>query len=350
MKATELLYQVNERGVLLWVESQQGQDDKLKFVLRQPLADKDLWFEQIKQQKNQLIPLLKASGVTSDKVQLPVIYPVEAQPFVLSYGQKRLWFLQQFDPQSASYNVPLILQMEQDAPEAAQQALLAVLERHQVLRTLLIRQGAEPVGQLAPASQLEFNRLQIKNEAQLHTELQRELSRPFVLDQQLPVRACYFHCPGHKARLLISLHHVAIDGWSLPILLQEFQQFYLHFHQGQVVQLAPLPLQYQDFAWYQQRLLQTELQQQQWLYWQQQLCDAQPLELPLDKPRPGRFDPTGATVKLQLNQEKSQALYQLARSCGCSLYVLTLSAYFVLLRTYCQQDDLLIGTAAANRH
>lgn len=350
MKATELLYQVNERGVLLWVESQQGQEDKLKFVLHQPLADKDLWFEQIKQYKSQLIPLLKAAGVCSDKVQLPVIYPVEAQAFVLSYAQKRLWFLQQFDPQSASYNVPLILQMEQDKPQAARQALMTVLERHQVLRTLLLRQGAEAVGQLVPASRLEFKLLSLENPAQLHTELKKQLSRPFVLDQQLPVRACYMQCSGQKAHLLITLHHVAIDGWSLPTLLQEFQQFYLHFATGLPVQLAPLPLQYQDFAYYQQRLLQTDLQHQQWQYWQQQLSDAQPLELPLDKPRPGRFDPTGATVKLQLDKHSSEALYQLARTSGCSLYVLTLTAYFVLLHIYCQQDDLLIGTAAANRH
>src|SRR3990167_1853922 len=115
----ELLYQVNERGMLLWVEQQQGAEDKLKFSLRQPLADKDLWLAKIKPYKTELIALLKRAGVLADTVQLPVIYPTESEQFTLSFAQKRLWFLQQFEPDSAAYNVPLILQMQQQHPAAA---------------------------------------------------------------------------------------------------------------------------------------------------------------------------------------------------------------------------------------
>ncbi|MDR7119693.1 non-ribosomal peptide synthetase [Rheinheimera soli] len=357
MQLTELLYQINERGIFLWVEQQEGVEDKLKFSIRQPLADKDQWLAKIKPHKTELIALLKGAGVLSDSLQLPVIYPTNQQPFVLSFAQKRLWFLQQFEPDSAAYNVPLILEMQngnstQNAV-AAEQALVAVLERHQVLRTVLIRQSAEPVGVLKAATELEFNHQILHPELDqdaLHHLLRQELSRPFVLEQQLPVRACYYQRPDHKAILLITLHHIAVDGWSLPCLLHEFQQFYLHFSQGTPVQLAPLTLQYQDFAWWQQRLLQGELQQQQWQFWQHQLSDVQTLELPLDRPRPATFDAKGDTVKLQLDSSTSESLHQLARSLGCSFYALTLSAYFVLLHKYSQQNDLLIGTAAANRH
>ena len=357
MQLTELLYQVNECGIFLWVEQQEGVDDKLKFSVRQPLVDKDLWLAKIKPHKAELILLLKRAGVLSDSMQLPVIYPCDFDIFPLSFAQKRLWFLQQFEPDSAAYNVPLILEMQNGTTErsalAAKQALVAILERHQVLRTVLIKQGSEPVGLLKPATELQFESKLLDADADLpslHSELRQELSRPFVLEQQLPVRACYFQRPGHQAILLITLHHVAVDGWSLPCLLHEFQQYYLHFSQGVALQLAPLTLQYQDFAWWQQRLLQGELQQQQWQFWQRQLAEVQPLELPLDHSRPASFDPKGETEKLLLDSCDSQKLHQLARSLGCSFYALTLSAYFVLLHKYCQQQDLLVGTAAANRH
>lgn len=357
MQLTELLYQVNECGIFLWVEQQDGVEDKLKFSIRRPVADKDQWLAKIKPHKTELIRLLKAAGVLSESLQLPIIYPSDFDVFPLSFAQKRLWFLQQFEPQSAAYNVPLILELqngntEQDAA-AAQHALVAVLERHQVLRTVLVRQGTDPVGVLKPATELQFTYKVLDAETDLHflhNQLRQELSRPFLLDQQLPVRSCYYQRPDHKAILLITLHHIAVDGWSLPCLLHEFQQFYQHFSQGTEVRLTTLPIQYQDFAYWQQRLLQGELQQQQWQFWQQQLSDVQPLELPLDRSRPASFDAKGGTEILRLDSNLSAGLHQLARSLGCSFYALSLSAYFVLLHKYSLQNDLIIGTAAANRH
>lgn len=357
MQLTELLYQVNERGIFLWVEQQTDGEDKLKFAIRQPLEDKEQWLAKIKPHKTDLIKLLKRAGVMSENLQLPIIYPSDIQPFPLSFAQKRLWFLQQFEPDSAAYNVPLILELQNGNTQqnivAAEQAVLAVLERHQVLRTVLVRNDEEPVGILKPATELQFSHQELEAELDqrtLHDKLREELSRPFLLDRQLPVRACYFQRPDHQAILLITLHHIAVDGWSLPCLLHEFQQFYLHFSQGAEVELPTLTLQYQDFALWQQRLLRGELQQQQWQFWQAQLSEAQPLELPLDRSRPNSFDPRGDTEKLQLDSTTSQGLHQLARSLGCSFYTLTLSAYFALLHKYSQQHDLLIGTAAANRH
>ncbi|RUO41304.1 hypothetical protein CWE22_03760 [Pseudidiomarina aestuarii] len=357
MQLTELLYQVNERGIFLWVEQQTDGEDKLKFSIRQPLDDREQWLAKIKPHKTDLIKLLKRAGVMSESLQLPIIYPSDVQPFPLSFAQKRLWFLQQFEPDSAAYNVPLILELHNSNTEqsitAAEQALLAVLERHQVLRTVLVRHDAEPVGLLKPATELQFDHQLLDAEIDqhaLHNELRQELSRPFLLDQQLPVRAHYFQRPNHPSIFLITLHHIAVDGWSLPCLLHEFQQFYLHFSQGMTVELPSLVLQYQDFAYWQQHLLRGKLQQEQWQFWQAELCDAQPLELPLDRSRPNSFDPRGDTEKLQLDTKTSKGLHELARSLGCSFYTLTLSAYFALLHKYSQQDDLLIGTAAANRH
>ncbi|WP_337842013.1 amino acid adenylation domain-containing protein [Rheinheimera sp.] len=349
MTALQLLYQVNALGMLLWTE-RQGDEDKLKFSLRQPLADKEQWLALLKAHKAELIALLRTAGADSEQFTLPAIYPGLAGPWPLSYAQQRLWFLQQYQQDSMAYHIPLLIRLPEARPQQAYQALNTIVQRHQVLRSSIRTSQGQARLELREASALEFAEKTTTDESAIHAELKAETARSFDLEQDLPLRACYWPDYQGKALLMLCLHHIAFDGWSLSCLLQEFSQLFDHFCTGRSLALPDLALQYQDFAYFQHQLLQGGLAEQQWAFWQQQLHGLQTLELPLDHARPASIDYSGASETALLSPAQYHDLLQLARAEHTSLYAVGLSAWLVLLATYSQQWDVVTGTAAANRH
>ncbi|MEE8302751.1 MAG: condensation domain-containing protein, partial [Candidatus Tectomicrobia bacterium] len=215
-------------------------------------------------------------------------------PCPLSFAQQRLWFLDQLDPNSPLYNITKALRLCGDLNVSVlQQTLNAIVTRHDVLRTTFTTVDGEAVQVIsAPcAVPLTISDLRDCPDAQRETELQRQLTqearRPFHLDRDIMLRAILFQLGEAEHVLLLVIHHIASDGWSMGVLMRELGAFYNTFATGAPTSLPSLPIQYADYAVWQRQWLQGETLATQQAYWRQQLDGAVPmLTLPTDRPRP----------------------------------------------------------------
>ncbi|NEQ47692.1 MAG: amino acid adenylation domain-containing protein [Leptolyngbya sp. SIOISBB] len=285
---------------------------------------------------------------------LAPIQPIErAGMLPLSDAQQRQWVLAQLEPESPFYIIPTAVRVQGDLSiDRLQQSLAQMLERHEVLRTAFKEvEGQAAITIQAEAaiaiSTIDLSGLdQAQQQAQIREQLQREARTPFDLSQGPLLRIRVLRLAALDQVVVLCLHHIIADGWSMGILVQELTQIYDALRSGRAVELPPLPLQYVDYAaWQQQPLPPTQLE-----YWQQQLQGAPPLlELPTDQPRPAVQSLAGATAEFQLSIEQTQALEQLSQQQGVTLFMTLLAAFQVLLQRYSGYTDLVIGTPIANR-
>ena len=266
----------------------------------------------------------------------------------LSYAQNRLWFLQQYEQDSSAYHIPLLLKLTITEVSWLAAALHTILERHQILRSVYQQLDDHTELQLKNASDLRIEH-QHCSLSDLDQLLQQHINLPFDLNQQLPIRANLFSTEQEHYLLLV-IHHIAFDGWSVDLLLRELSLYQQHLVSGQKLQLPPLPVQYSDFAIWQRQFLVVDEVERQLDYWQQQLQGFEPLQLPESKPRPKAFDYKGQSLQLKLENELSLQLKKLARQQQITLNSLLLAAFNLLLSKYCNQRDIIVGCPVANRH
>jgi non-ribosomal peptide synthetase component F len=295
--------------------------------------------------------------------ELPPITPAlpvgrrHGQPLPLSYAQQRLWFLQQLDARAGqAYLIPGALRLRGRLDsQAMKRALQRLLERHEVLRTRFVQQedgsAAQWIELEAPIPLIEIDlSTHDQPEQAVLPHLEEEASRPFDLAQAPLVRARLLKLGEQEHVLLVTMHHVVSDGWSMGVMVREFSALYGAYAQGQDDPLAPLSVQYADYAVWQRRWLQGERQHAELQYWTQQLAGAPGLlELPTDRPRPAVQDLSGAHERFELSETDSQALHALAARHGATLHMVVLAAWAVLLGRLSGQDDVVIGTPVANR-
>ena len=280
----------------------------------------------------------------------------DSNQFVLSSGQQRLWFLDQLDGGSAHYNMPTFLRVSGDFdPVLAEQALAKIIHHHQVLRT---RFKQLPSGKAVQTVQYDyqftlacFDISTLSPQAQdtyLKQHYQQQIGTAFDLSQDLMLRAEFIRLTDHSGVLLLNMHHIAADGWSLTILLQQFAELY----QGGT--LAPLTYQYIDYAHWQHQSVSNGGLDQSLKYWQQQLADLPQLHsLPLDKPRGAQQTFNGQLHAVDISSALNPALVvqlkQLAEDHHVTLFMLLHAALTVLLSRYADNPDIVLGTPAANR-
>jgi len=275
----------------------------------------------------------------------------------LSFAQRRLWFIDQMGDAGAVYNIPCVLRLQGrlDA-EALRQALETIVQRHEVLRTCLpaIRGEATPRLIDAPTVALPVEDLShldgdARDEA-WRQHLDAEAARPFDLGADLYLRTRLLRLRDDEHLFLLTLHHIAADGWSMAILLQELATLYDATLSGQPNPLAPLPLQYADYAHWQQQWLQAERLQRQMDYWQKQLAGLPVLHnLPLDFPRPDIQRYRGAVHWQRLPVALLIALKNLSRAKDATLFMTAQTAFAVLLARWSGHTDVVMGTPIANR-
>ncbi|NVJ22885.1 amino acid adenylation domain-containing protein, partial [Myxococcus sp. AM011] len=276
----------------------------------------------------------------------------------LSFAQQRLWFLDQLQPGTASYNLPAALRLEGELDvEALRQSLRALVQRHEVLRTHFVVRDAQPVQVIEPEARVdlpvqELGLLEPSHRDEEARRLMREEAlRPFDLARGPLVRATLLRLDAHHHLLLVTVHHIISDGWSTEVMVRELGAFYRQFSGGESARLAPLPIQYADFSVWQRQRLSGDTLRQELDWWKQQLSGAPAaLELPTDRPRPAAQTEHGAVLPISLSASVSNAVRELAQREGATPFMILLAVWQLVLSRYSGQDDVLVGSPIANRN
>jgi amino acid adenylation domain-containing protein len=275
----------------------------------------------------------------------------------LSFAQQRLWFLDRFDPDNSVYNIPCALRLKGPLDIGAlERSLNAIVARHESLRStfrdidgapsqIIQREGSLSLPIIDLTDQLECDR---ESEAKRLTE--EESRRPFDLGSDLMLRGKVLRLDARDHVLLLTLHHIAADGWSMGILYREISAFYEAFTTDKPVSLPELTIQYADFAHWQRHWLRGEVLQTQLSYWKAKLAELRVLELPTDCSRPPVQSYRGASESATLDGKTLQALRELSRKEQATLFMTLLAAFKVLLCRYTGQQDIAIGTPIAGRN
>ncbi|MEH2311071.1 MAG: amino acid adenylation domain-containing protein [Nostoc sp.] len=296
----------------------------------------------------------------------PILPRTDNAELPLSYAQQRLWFLDQLNPNSAFYNIPTALRLvgTLNIP-ALEESLQGIIHRHEALHTNFVTVNGQPIqiihnrGGLGTVSIVDLRHLStlVLSEAEVSEQeialqqlAQQQAQQPFDLATQVLIRATLVVLSETEHVLLLCMHHIVSDGWSIGVFVQELAALYNTYSQGQPSQLAPLSIQYADFALWQRQWLQGDVLQSQLSYWQQQLKDAPALlPLPTDRPRPAVQTDNGAYQEFALSVELTQRLLKLSQEQGCTLFMTLLAAFDTLLYRYTGTEDILVGSPIANR-
>ncbi|HZI09046.1 MAG TPA: amino acid adenylation domain-containing protein, partial [Myxococcus sp.] len=275
----------------------------------------------------------------------------------LSFAQQRLWFLDQLEPGSASYNVPVAVRLTGPLDGAAlERSFQSLALRHESLRTTFRTEGGVPVQVITPEPALAFREVDLsglpasEREAEARRQVARESLRPFDLMQGPLFRATLLRLSSEEHVLVLVMHHIVSDGWSMGVLVREMGALYDAFSRGVTPALPELPVQYADYAVWQREWLRDEVLEAQLGWWRQQLAGAPPhLELPTDFARPPVLSSKGLRVPVRLPRELSESLKALAQREGATPFMLLLAAFQVLLSRYSGQEDLVVGSPIAGR-
>ncbi len=275
-------------------------------------------------------------------------FPAE-QRLRLSFAQERLWFLSRYETAESLYNVPVALHLQGRLNKNALQASLKeIVARHEVLRTSFPEADGVPIQKIAPAPDLPIPVIET-TESEAPELLQRQARLPFNLATGPVMRATLFQLGPQEHILLVVLHHIACDGWSLGIMLQELTEIYNAFSQDAASPLSSLPVQYADFAEWQRQWLHGELLEKQAAYWKEQLAGVEPLNLPTDRPNSARPTLAGATETAHLPQAMAGQLRSFSRQQGVTMFMMLLAGFKILLHRYSGQTDIAVGSPIANR-
>jgi len=290
---------------------------------------------------------------------LPLLPPVALaeRTGALSFAQERLWFIDRLEPGSAVYTMHLARRLGGVLDVAAlARALGEIVRRHEVLRTTFAEVDGSPVQVIAPFGGfvLPVEDLSGLGEADREAALGRrdgeEAQRPFDLSAGPLFRAALLRLGEEDHVLLLSMHHIVSDGWSLGVLFRELSALYAAYREGRESPLPELPVQYADYAVWQREQLEGEALERQLSYWRERLAGApELLGLPTDHLRPAVQTYQGATVLTELSPELLERLQALGRSEGATLYMTLLGAFQVLLAKYSGSDDVVVGSPIAGR-
>lgn len=273
----------------------------------------------------------------------------------LSFAQQRLWFVEQMLPGTAQHQMPFAIEATGDLDEAAlEQALLDVTARHGVLRARISSQAGEARQTILPQAEIPVTRSDRRSNPPSNPELQSlilaEARRPFDLSREPPLRLAIVRLANDRTLLLFTLHHIAADGPSIEILTNDLAIFYRNALSGSGAALAPLPIQYGDFALWQRDQLNGRLRESQMKFWRERLAQPLPVtRLPADFARPPVQSHSGALVDFHIPADTTAAIRRLAAGQGATLFAALFTAFDILLYRYTGQVDLIVGTPVANR-
>ncbi|HEX9939429.1 MAG TPA: condensation domain-containing protein, partial [Longimicrobium sp.] len=289
----------------------------------------------------------------------PPLVPVprDGSPLPLSFAQQRLWFIEQLEPGSTAYHMPSALRLRGPLdPRVLERALGEVVRRHEALRTTFDETEGVPFQVVRPAGAARLESIDLsglgaaEREAEARRLAREEAQHPFDLRAGPLFRTRLLRLGDDDHVLVLAMHHVVSDGWSMGVLFGELSALYEAFARGEPSPLPELPVQYADFAVWQRAWLSGEVLEEKIAWWRQRLEGAPPvLKIPTDRRREATPDTRAGRVFRALPPETADGVRALARREGATLYMVLLAALDLLLARWSGQDDVVVGTPIANR-
>ena len=323
-----------------------GVDLPLREIFQRPtVAALALYIEQARRE---------AGGISFEQIK-----PVAREARMpVSFSQQRLWFMDRMEPGSAFYNIVAAIRVKGDLDEQAlERSFKQIVDRHEALRTRFVEVDGTPhqVIDEQAGFKMEVVRLeginQENREEQAKQLAQQEAARGFDLARGGLLRVTAVEINEQERMLVVVMHHIISDGWSIGVMIRELGDIYEAERRGERAELQELKVQYADYAMWQRERLQGEELDRQLLYWKQQLAGAPPLlELPTDFTRPAVETFRGAVESLTFSLDLTNKLRKLGQQEGSTLFMTLLAGFNTLLCRYTLQEDIVIGTPIAGRN
>ncbi|NRA72966.1 MAG: AMP-binding protein, partial [Gammaproteobacteria bacterium] len=275
----------------------------------------------------------------------------------LSYAQQRLWFLQQLSPEGSAYNSLYVFSLQGEVSHSKLQAALQLLlQRHHVLASTFESQS-ESVVQIVQEKFVSLEKKELQNlttneqEVHLQALVKKELNHAFCLKDEIPIRASLLLCKEQQAYFTLNLHHIVMDAWSVEVLLRDFVACYHAVFNQQELALAPLSIQYSDYALWQRETLTADVMEQQLLYWKNYVADIPfKLDFPTDYQRPTMQSEEGGLYKFSMNSKLCKQIEKYAQQQNISPFPIFMASWQIILQRYSGQNSFLIGVPNANRN
>ncbi len=348
-KAIDLLNTAKQNGIDIVLD-----EGKLQLKLpKNKDIDKRL-LEDIRSNKELLIDFIRTQK--EDGNNYDIIRRIDRDTIghiPLSFSQEGLWFIDQVEG-SVHYHRPEVLRIQGNVDKTAlASALKAIVNRHEVLRTVYLTEAGETFQYIKAKDLWQLNiidssRFQ-QNPDGLQEYIYNIINEPFDLSKDDMLRAHLISMEEQEHTLVITMHHIASDGWSRSIFVKELVEFYKSYAENRPSLLTPLELQYADYAIWQRTYFQGELLDKKLRYWKEKLEGVAPLQLPADYTRPAIQSTRGALTSFDLDKKLSIELQQLSLQQGTTLYMTLLAAFKVLLYRYSGQQDICVGSPSAGR-
>ena len=305
--------------------------------------------------KPEVIELLKSAGGAAGSRPTRMTRTGDVP---LSFVQQRLWFLDQLDPETSTYTIAVRQRLRGPIDEAAlARTLTELVRRHESLRTTFVTRNGEPRQHVMPAGPVAPRTIDLVHvavgdrEAAVEAHVQTEVQQPFDLARGPLFRPLLLRLAPDEHELVISIHHIVADGWSLGLITRELEILYQAYMTGGSSPLPEVPLQYADFAIWQRQWLADHVLEAQSAYWRAQLAALPaPLEIPTDLPRPRQSSSAGASLEFELPAPIAESLRELGRNAGATLFMTLLAGFKALLARYTGEEDVVIGTPIASRN
>ena len=352
MNTTELLSLLRSMDVQLWADGEKLRCSAPRGVLTPAIR------KEMADHKAELLAILREAQ-QSEILSFPSIESIPRDQFLpLSSGQKRLWFLNQLDPSSSAYNIPFAGRIKRNVNiEVLEDCVDEVLTRHEILRSTFQSIDGQPVTLVHPAGSNHLKTIDLhylpenKREEEALFLVEKEAQQPFDL-RQGPLIRFNLYCLGVEDFIIqVVVHHIVFDGWSIGILQREISELYWRFSNNKPSHLQDLPVQYVDFASWQQQQLSSDGFQNQLTYWRKNLSGRLPrLDLPTDKHSLSTTSHKGETRSLLLSKELTQALVEFTHQESATVFMIFLAVLTILLQRLSGEEDIIVGTPIAGRN
>jgi aspartate racemase len=347
----DFLSQLRSLNVELWAEGDILRCNAPEEILTPELS------KELKDRKAEILAFLREMSGAANSSAPPLRPASRDGDLPLSFAQQRLWFIDQLEPNTALYNITKAFRLKGSLSVAALgKALQTIVSRHEVLRTIFAAVDGLAVQVIASDRPAELKIIDVSRVpgSQLDKKIQRlltqESARPFNLSSDLMLRGTLLQLGAEEHILLLTMHHIASDGWSWGVLFRELETLYKAFLAGEPSPLSELPVQYADYAIWRRQWLEGQVLEAHLDYWKKQLADAPALDLLTDRPRPAVQTYRGASESFSFSEVAVEELKSLSRREGATLFMTLLAAFSVLLHRYTGQDDIVVGSPVSGRN